>query len=114
LTAKLVEESNSEWTDQLLELVNEGKRGIGVLVEARAGTRVVSTFLPKPDSAFIISVPETTPSYRGSHGYFTTNFAKLLEKDSATAQENDDWMSDSLATANHSQQSNRSHGVAFF
>ncbi|KAK4695764.1 hypothetical protein P7C71_g2047, partial [Lecanoromycetidae sp. Uapishka_2] len=93
LKAKLADESNSEWTDNFLEKVSEGRGGIKARVEARAGTRVVSTFLSKPDSAFIISIPETTPSYRGACGYFTTDFAKILEQDLAPPQENDDWTS---------------------
>lgn len=91
LAAKLADETNAEWTDQLLEQINEGSRGIQARVEAKANTRAVSTFLSKPDSAFIISIPETTPSYRGACGYFTTDFAKIFEKGLVAAQDKDDW-----------------------
>lgn len=107
LKGKLADENNEEWTEQFLEQVKEGRGafgGIRARVEARAGTRAVSTFLSKPDSAFVISIPETTPSYRGACAVFQNDFAKLFEKGLATTQENDDWTSIGIPT--HSQPQN--------
>lgn len=92
LTARLSDDDNEEWTEQLLDRLNQEGRGLNARVEAKSGTQV-TTSISKSDSTIIIGIPQAPPPYRNASAYFVTDFTNLFAKSSTTGQEDDDWAS---------------------
>jgi len=98
LASRLQDEAYAEWTEELLEVVNEGGRNLTVRVGAKPENNV-STSLEKKTSIFIIGIPQMSSPSRDAAGRIAMDFHRLFTKTSATvipSHEDDDWASVTL------------------
>jgi len=98
LASRLQDEAYAEWTEELLEVVNEGGRNLTVKVGAKPENNV-STSLEKKTSIFIIGIPQMSSPSRDAAGRIAMDFHRLFAKASATvipSVEDDDWASVTL------------------